>query len=93
MLVVFSFDVPRQDFLAVGERKHEFVGSFVVCGLDGVEEVRSLGEKLFHPFPGNQGIVDLDEFLLDACFEEHDGIVLVLSIVVALKGEASNEIF
>ena len=71
----------------------EFVRSFVVRGLDGVEEVRSLGEKLFHPFPGNQGIVDLGEFSLNACFEEHDGIVLVLSIFVALNGEASDEIF
>ena len=71
----------------------EFVRSFVVRGLDGVEEVQSLGEKLFHPFPGNQGIVDLGEFSLDACFEEHDGIVLVLPIVVALEGGTSEEIF
>ena len=25
LLLVFSFDVPRQEFLAVGEREHEFV--------------------------------------------------------------------
>ena len=78
--------------LVLGAAK-DFVQSFVVRGLDGVEEVRSLDEKLFHPFPGYQGIVDLGEFSLDARFEEHDGIVLVLSIVVALKGEASDEIF
>ena len=42
----------------------EFVRSFVVRGLDGVEEVRSLDEKLFHPFPGYQGIVDLGKFSL-----------------------------
>ncbi len=48
---------------------------------------------MLHPFSGDKGIVDLSKFLLDACFEEHDGIVLVLSIIVALKREASDEIF
>ena len=71
----------------------EFVRSFVVRGLDGVEEVWSLDEKLFHPFPGYQGIVDLGKFSLDACFEKHDGIMLVLPIVVALEGETRGEIF
>ena len=52
-----------------------------------------LYEKLLHPFPGDQGIVGLRKFALNACFEEHDGIVLVLPIVVALEGETSDEIF
>ena len=71
----------------------DFVRSFVVRGLDGVEEVWSLGEKLFHPFPGYEGIVDLGEFLFDARFEKHDGIVLVLPIVVAWRERPATRSF
>ena len=71
----------------------DFIGSFVICGLDGIENVCILDEKLFHPFPGDQGIVDLGKFLLDARFEKHDGIVLVLPIFIALEGETGYKIF
>jgi len=78
--------------LVFGNAK-DFVRSFVVRGLDGVEEVQSLGEKLFHPFPGYEGIVDLGEFLFDARFEKHGGIVLVLPIVVAWRERPATRSF
>ena len=65
------------------------ISSGVLLSVDLMELSRfgCLYEKLLHPFPGDQGIVDLGKFAFDACFEEHDGIVLVLPIVIALEGE------